>query len=118
MKAQISLQAIRATAAAIGSAFNDTAKYVQQMAKEFQGLRKTMQEVATLKGVANENDFTLQEAKKAQEFNLTPQEYRDFQAQFMNYAGARSGPARAARSPRGRSSPRNRANNTPVAWPS
>ena len=53
------------------------------MAKEFQGLRKTMQEVATLKGVANENQFTLEEAKKAQAFHLTPTEYRDFQAQFM-----------------------------------
>ena len=61
------------------------------MAKEFQGLRKAMQEAATLKGVANENQFTLEEAKKAQAFHLTPQEYRDFQAQFMNYAGAQIG---------------------------
>ena len=91
MKAQLSLQAMLATAAAIGNEFNDTAKYVQGLAKEFQGLRKTMQEVATLKGVANENQFTLEEAKKAQDFHLTPQEYRDFQAEFMNYTGAQIG---------------------------
>ena len=103
MKAQLSFQAIRATAAAIGSAFNDSAKYVQQMAKEFQGLRKAMQEAATLKGVANENQFTLEEAKKAQAFHLTPQEYRDFQAQFMNYASVGSAPMSRAASRKARS---------------
>ena len=61
------------------------------MAKEFQGLRKSMQEVATLKGSGNTNEFTLQEAQKAQQFHLNPQEYRDFQAEFMNYAGAQIG---------------------------
>jgi hypothetical protein len=90
-KAQMGLQAIRATADAIGSAFNDTAEYVRGMAKEFQELRKTMQEVATLKGSPNSNQFTVQEAEKAQKFHLKPQEYRDFQAEFMNYAGAQIG---------------------------
>ena len=91
MKAQIGLGLIKQTAAAIGSAFNDTAKYVQEMAKEFQGLRKTMQEVATLKGVGNTNKFTVEEAKKAQSFHLSPQEFRDFQTEFQNYAGSQIG---------------------------
>jgi hypothetical protein len=91
MKAQMSLAAIKQTASAIGGAFNDTAKYVQEMAKEFQALRKTMQEVATLKGVANSNKFTVDEAEKAQKAHLSPAEMRDFQAQFMNYAGSQVG---------------------------
>jgi hypothetical protein len=91
LKAQIGLSAMRQTASAIGAAFNDTAKYVQESAKQFAELRKTMQEVATLKGEANSNKFTLQEAEKAQKAHLTPQEYRDFQAEFMNFAGAQIG---------------------------
>jgi hypothetical protein len=91
MRAQIDLQTIRATVNAIGGAFNDTAKYIQEMAKEFQGLRKSMQEVATLKGVANSSQFTVEEAKKAESFHLSPQEFRDFQAQFQNYAGSQIG---------------------------
>jgi hypothetical protein len=90
-RTQIGLSAIRATADAIGTAFNETAKYVQESAKQFVDLRKTMQEVASLKGSANTNQFTIQEATKAQQFHLTPQEYRDFRAQFMNYAGAQLG---------------------------
>lgn len=90
-RAAIGLQAIKATASGMGSAFNDTAKYVQEMAKEFQGLRKFMREVATLKGKANTTEFTLEEAEQAKTFHLTPQEYRDFQAEFRNYVGSQVG---------------------------
>lgn len=91
LKAQIGVAAVRSTASAIGKAFDDTAKYVQESAKQFAELRKTMQEIATLKGEANTSKFTLQEAEKAQKAHLTPQEYRDFQAEFMNYAGSQIG---------------------------
>ena len=91
MKAQISLAAIKVTALAIGGAFDDAAKYVQEIAKDFQALRKTMQEVATLKGSANTNQFTIEKAEKAQKAHPSPTEYQDFQAQFMNYAGFQVG---------------------------
>jgi len=91
MKAQMGLSAIKATAQAIAGEFRETTTYIMQTAKEFQGLRKSMQEVATLKGSPNTNVFTLAEARKAQGFNLTPQEFRDFQAEFQNYAGAQIG---------------------------
>jgi hypothetical protein len=91
MKAQIALSTVTRVASAIRDSWDDTAKYVQNAAKEFQALRKTMQEVATLKGSANTNQFTLKEARKAQSFHLNPGEYRDFQAQFQNYAGSQIG---------------------------
>jgi hypothetical protein len=89
--AQVSLGTIKGTAQAIASEFDKTTDYIRQSAKEFQNLRKSMQEVATLKGSPNSNQFTLEEANKAQSFNLTPTEYRDFQAQFQNYAGSQIG---------------------------
>ena len=91
MKAQIGLSAIKGAATEIASQFRETAQHVIQTSKEFQALRKSMQEVATLKGSANTNHFTLAEAKKAQTFNLTPQESRNFQAEFQNYAGSQIG---------------------------
>ena len=91
LKAQIGLAAIRSTGTALISTFKDVGDYVRRSAEEFAGLRKSMQEVATLKGVANAGQFTLDEAKKAAAFNLTPTEFRDFQAEFQNYAGSQIG---------------------------
>jgi hypothetical protein len=91
MKAQIGLASVKQVASAVRESWDDTAKYVQNAAKEFQNLRKTMQEVATLKGEQNSTEFTLKEARQAEAFHLNPSEYRDFQAQFQNYAGAQIG---------------------------
>jgi hypothetical protein len=97
MKAQLALSSVTRVASAVRDSWDSTAKYVQNAAKEFQALRKTMQEVATLKGSANTNQFTLDEAKKAQSFHLNPEEYRDFQAQFQNYAGSQIGDQEGAK---------------------
>jgi hypothetical protein len=91
MKAQIGLAAIRQTAQAVASDFKESNEYVMRTAKEFQNLRKTMQEVATLRGVANTNKFTLSEAQAAQASGLTPAERRDAQSAFLNFAGAQIG---------------------------
>jgi hypothetical protein len=90
-RAQIGFGMVRQAGQAIGQEFKRAADYVTKLAEEFSNLRKSMQEVATLKGEANTTEFTLAEAKKAQEFHLTPQEFRDFQAEFQNYAGSQVG---------------------------
>ena len=54
-------------------------------------MRRTMQEVATLSGVANNNQFTVEQAKQAKQARLNPEEWRDFQAEFLNYAGSQVG---------------------------
>ena len=118
-KAQIGLGLIKQTAAAIGSAFNDTAKYVQEMAKEFQGLRKTMQEVATLKGVGNTNKFTVEEAKKGSRSTSRHKSSAISRRSFKTTRAPRSAPTRRrARSPKGPSSRPSRARNIPAASPS
>lgn len=91
MRAQMSLGAIKAVGGAIATQFDESARYIAAAAKEFAVLRKSMQEVATLKGTANTGQFTLEEARKAQKFNLMPTEFRDFQAEFQNYAGSQIG---------------------------
>ncbi len=85
-RAQIGFSMIKAAGQAIGSEFKRAADYVKEVANEFAELRKTMQEVATLKGEANSNKFTVEEARKAQGMGLTAAENRDFQAEFLNYA--------------------------------
>ena len=42
------------------------------MAIEFAELRKTMQELAALRGEPNSNEFTVEEAKQGQKYGLTP----------------------------------------------
>jgi len=91
LKAQFGLAAVKQTAQAIATQFNETSEYVMKMAREFQGLRKSMQEVAALRGQPNSSQFTIDEAQKAQAAGLTPQERRDFQAEFLNYAGSQVG---------------------------
>ena len=91
MKAQIGLAVIKQAAVAISDQYRDASQHVMQMAKEFQALRRSMQEVATLRGEANTSKFTLAEAEKAQQFNLTPQERQAAQAEFLNFAGAQIG---------------------------
>jgi hypothetical protein len=86
--AQVGLSVVKGAAAAITTEFKRAADYVKSLASDFSALRKTMQEVATLKGEPNSNQFTVAEAKKGEQFHLNPQEYRDFQAEFMNFAGA------------------------------
>lgn len=90
-KAQMSFSAIKGAATAVGEEFKRAADYVKDLAQDFAVLRKTMQEVATLKGEPNSNQFTVAEAKKAQMYGLNPEQYRDFQAEFMNYAVAQIG---------------------------
>jgi hypothetical protein len=90
-KAQMSLATIKALGGAIAGQFKETAQFIQESAKQFAVLRKSMQEVAALKGSPNSNEFTLEQARKAQAVHLSPAEYRDFQAQFLNYAGSQVG---------------------------
>jgi hypothetical protein len=91
MRVQAGLAGFKAAAGAISASFRETANSILASAKEFQALRKSMQEVATLKGQGNTGKFTLGEARKAQGFNLTPEEFRNFQAEFQNYAGSQIG---------------------------
>lgn len=94
LKAQVAMQVIKQTAGAAAAQWNETANYVHQAAKEFQDLRKTMQEVAKLKGEPNASEFTLQLAEKAHAANISPQDMKDFQAQFLSYAGSQVGEGR------------------------
>jgi len=88
MKAQIVLGAAKQAAMAIGDQYRQTAQYVAGMAKEFQGLRQAMQQVAALKGEQNTTKFTLAEARMANKGLMTPEAWRGFQEQFQSYGGA------------------------------
>ncbi len=89
--AQIGFTVIRQSAAAVSAEYKRAADYVKSLANDFADLRKTMQEFATLRGVANSNEFTVEQAKKAQQYGLTPEQYRDFQDEYLNYAGSQVG---------------------------
>jgi hypothetical protein len=91
MKAQMGLHAVKTTFSAIMDSAEKASEYVRNMAKEFVSLRKSMQEVASLKGVPNTTAFTIEEAEKAAAVGLTPAERREAQAQFLNYAGTQVG---------------------------
>jgi hypothetical protein len=91
IKGQMALSGLRSIAQGAAEGFKDAADYVRNMAREFISLRKSMQEVASLRGQPNTNEFTLEEAKKAEASGLTPGERRDFQAEFLNYAGSQVG---------------------------
>jgi hypothetical protein len=91
MKAQMGLSAIKAAGSAIAASFSETSRYIMESAKNFQELRKSYQEFATLSGQANSSKFTIEEAQKGQASHLSPQEWRDFQSEFKNYAGSQIG---------------------------
>ena len=69
MKAQIGLSAIRQVAAAMGSEFKRSAEEVARMAKQFGQVRDSMQQVASLSGRQNSNQFTVEQSNKAQRRN-------------------------------------------------
>jgi hypothetical protein len=72
----------------------DVSAYVSQMAKDFIELRQALQQIAALKGQANENEFAITEVRKAAAARLMPQEWKAFQEAFQSYAGAQlEGPA-------------------------
>ena len=64
IKGQIGLAAIKSTVGEISNQFRATSEYIMASSKEFQNLRKSMQEVATLRGEANSNKFTIEEAEE------------------------------------------------------
>jgi hypothetical protein len=74
--------------------FKRSSEYIKTIAVEFAELRKTMQNVASLKREGNNNEIILREAQEARRFGLLPGEYREFHAQFMNYAGFQIGEGR------------------------
>jgi hypothetical protein len=88
MKAQMALGVMKQAAQAIGDEYKRVGDNIKTMAMEFIALRKTMQELSSLKDVRNDEEFVLSEARKGQAVNLTPQEAREFQSQFQNFAGA------------------------------
>lgn len=90
-KAQMVFAGMEKILHAVTEELNRAANHSREVAKEFIEMRRTMQEVATLSGKGNENEVTLEEARKAKAAHLTPQEYRDFQAEFLNYAGSQVG---------------------------
>ncbi len=91
MKAQIALSVIKASGQAIAAQYRETSQYIMQMSKDFQGLRKSMQESATLSGQPNTSKFTLAQVAQGEKFNLSPQEQKDVTAEFLNFAGAEVG---------------------------
>ncbi|MGP0065043.1 MAG: hypothetical protein ACLQGP_15780 [Isosphaeraceae bacterium] len=95
-KAQMALHAGIGISRAIGRELEQTANWAKEVSKEFTSLRKSMQEVAALRGKENSNEFTVEEARKAQAAGLTPEERREFQGSFLNYAGSQVGGKDAA----------------------
>jgi hypothetical protein len=75
----------------LGEEYKRQAEYVKSLANDFADLRKGMQEVATLSGRANSNEFTVEQAEKAAKFNLSPEERKNAQSEFLNFAGAQIG---------------------------
>jgi hypothetical protein len=89
--AQVAFNMIRQSVAAVSQEYKRAADYVKSLANDFADLRKSMQEVTTLRGQANDDKFTVEQAKKAQQYGLTSAQYRDFQAECLNYAGSQVG---------------------------
>jgi hypothetical protein len=90
-RAQLTFATIKAVTGEIGAEFKRAADYVKEMSAEFAGLRKSMQELAALSGVSNENAFTVEQAKLGQKYGLSPEENRRFQEEFKNFAGSQVG---------------------------
>jgi len=89
--AQFGLSVVHTAAAAVGEEFKRAADYVKKLAEDFAGLRKTMGELAALTGVPNSNKFTVEQAKRGQKYGMTPEENRQAQEVFKNYAGVNVG---------------------------
>lgn len=87
MTAQAAIGAYKSVIAGMSDEYKRQAEYVKAVAAEFVGLRRTLQEVATLRGESNTNEFVVSEAKKAAAFGMTPQERQGGQAEFLNFVG-------------------------------
>jgi hypothetical protein len=89
--AQAGLSAVNKVATAIGDEFKRAADYVKSLAVDFAELRKTMQELAALKGEPNSNKFTVREAERGAQYGMTPAQNRSAQEEFMNFTGVNVG---------------------------
>jgi hypothetical protein len=84
VKTYAGVAAFTHTARAIATAFKNTSDEIERQAKAFQGLRKSMQGVASLSGTPNTTKFTLGEIDKAANANVTPADYKDFRDSFLS----------------------------------
>lgn len=80
-------QMLRDAAQAIGRGFQETAEYVRTVSKEFTTLQESLRIIATFKGEKLTDQFTVDEAMRAAEAGLTPQQGKAFQGQFQGFAG-------------------------------
>jgi hypothetical protein len=85
---QLAFSAVGAAVSGMSSEFKAAVDYITNISKAFVELRQAMQQVVALKGHVNTNQFTVEEAKKAAAANLTPQEWKAFQEQFLSFGGA------------------------------
>jgi hypothetical protein len=91
MRAQMTLGAVKAVGHAIGDEMRRSSDYVKNLADQFARTRTTMQEIATLSGQANTNEFVVKQAQQGNKFGLTPQEQQQAQSTFLNMVGAQVG---------------------------
>ena len=82
-QAQIGLGTLKAAAEKMMSVLSDTADYARKLAADFVIIQKTMQSLAAISGKPNQNKFTLDEVKKAEAANLTPEDWVNFRTQYM-----------------------------------
>jgi hypothetical protein len=90
-RAQMALSMIKAVGTEISKSFKDAADYVRQLADEFATLRKSMAELAELSGKSTTTEFTLEQAKRAQQYGMSIEENRIAQETFKNFAGSQVG---------------------------
>lgn len=88
VKSFVGLAGVTMAVRNVADRMKDVSEFTRNAANEFIRLRGSMQEVAALKNRPNNADFTLSEVNKAKAANLTPEEWRTFQAGFQSYAGA------------------------------
>jgi hypothetical protein len=84
----MALGAVRSVLDPISAQMKEVAEFTKRTAAEFQNVQQGMQGVAALKGKANTDNFTVEEARKGAAASLRPEEWKGFQESFQSYGGA------------------------------
>lgn len=81
-------QMLRDAASALAQGYRETADYIKGISGEYLRLQEILQQVAALTGQSNTGQFTVDQARLAQQAGVKPEEWVRFQEQFQSYAGA------------------------------
>ena len=90
LKAQIAekaLERVVEVGEAITETMHEAAEHARELAEEFMGLQKQMQEMAAIAGKENIAEYTAEQVQKATAANVTPEEWVGAGKAFLDKAG-------------------------------